>query len=287
MSTPESSLKTPALRRKAREKIANEDLVDTLMHHSVKDTGEELSGDEVLGELVKRGVALTLKQCLEAAVEAWEFRERKEFQQIDLAKACAISPTAVWMWFEGKTLSLRGKNLLAASRFLGVLPQWLETGKGPMCPAGDEALGATDERDAYAFIKQVSLEVACGNGQRPERVFVKSTLAFRRDWLARKGLNPDTLEVYEAKGSSMSPHIEDGDALLVDVSVTAPKSGECWVFWQQESLHPRIKRLVFRENGDVVIRSDSSDKSQFPDEIVPAAMCRNLRMVGRVVWRGG
>ena len=287
MSTPKSDQKTPTLRRKMREKIANEDFVDSLMHHSVKDTGDELSEDEVLEELGKRGVALTLKQCLEAAVEAWEFRERKEFQQVDMAKACAISPTAVWMWFEGKTLSLRGKNLMAASRFLGVLPQWLETGKGPMCPTGDEVSGAVDERDAYAFIKQLSLEVACGNGEQPERVVVKSTLAFRRDWLVRKGLNPDALEVYEAKGASMSPYIEDGDAILVDVSVTAPKSGECWVFWQQESSHPRIKRLVFRENGDVVIRSDNSDKSQFPDEIVPAAMCRSLRMVGRVVWRGG
>lgn len=287
MSTPKSGQKTPRRRRSTLEKIANDNFVGALEHYNAKDGGDPLSSEEIDQEIIKAGLPFTLKQRLEAAVAAWEYREKKDFYQVDLAKACHTSPTAVWMWFEGKTVSLRGKNLLAAANFFGVLPQWLETGRLPMYPTGKEAPGATDEPDAYAFIRQMSLEVACGNGQQPEHIVVKSTLAFRRDWLARKGLNPETLEVYEAKGSSMSPHIEDGDALLVDVSVAAPKSGECWVFWQQELSHPRIKRLVFRENGDVVIRSDSSDKSQFPDEIVPAAICRNLRMVGRVVWRGG
>ena len=274
-------------RRKTLEKRANDDFVGALEHHNAKDGGDPLSSDEIGEELRRVGIPLTLKQRLQEAVVAWENRENRPFYQVDLAKACNTSPTAVWMWFEGKTVSLRGKNLLAAATFLGIFPQWLATGTGLMFPTSDGVIGTADQKDAYAFINQMSLEVACGTGQQSEQVIVKSTLAFRRDWLVRKGLNPDTLEVYEAKGSSMSPHIEDGDALLVDVSAAAPNSGECWVFWQQELPQPRIKRLVFRENGDVIIRSDNSDKNQFPDEIIPAAMCRNLRMVGRVIWRGG
>ena len=72
--------------------------------------------------------------------------------------------------------------------------------------------------DKYVLIPRLNLQVAAGNGTEPEHVVVQDTLAFRREWLAKKGLNPEHLEVYEATGDSMAPGIESGDVLLVDTS---------------------------------------------------------------------
>lgn len=49
----------------------------------------------------------------------------------DLARACKIRPPSVSDWISGETKSISGKNLLAASRCLGVTPEWLSTGQGP------------------------------------------------------------------------------------------------------------------------------------------------------------
>lgn len=53
--------------------------------------------------------------------------------QAALARACKISPAAVSEWVLGKTVKIEAANLLAAARFLGVSPEWLASGKGPMC----------------------------------------------------------------------------------------------------------------------------------------------------------
>jgi transcriptional regulator with XRE-family HTH domain len=49
----------------------------------------------------------------------------------ELARACKIRPPSVSDWLSGETKSISGKNLLAASKRLGVTPEWLSTGQGP------------------------------------------------------------------------------------------------------------------------------------------------------------
>jgi transcriptional regulator with XRE-family HTH domain len=49
-----------------------------------------------------------------------------------LAKACGVKLPSVTSWFNGKTNNLRGEHLYAAAHYLGVNPEWLATGRGPM-----------------------------------------------------------------------------------------------------------------------------------------------------------
>ena len=58
--------------------------------------------------------------------------------QAGLARACGIKSASVSNWFTGKTKTLKGESLLAAARYLGVRPDWLSRGIGPMelDPAG-------------------------------------------------------------------------------------------------------------------------------------------------------
>ena len=66
--------------------------------------------------------------------------ENPELSQADLARACKIKPPSVSDWFSGATQTLKGANLLNASACLGVSPQWLAAGKGPMRPTNAKEL---------------------------------------------------------------------------------------------------------------------------------------------------
>lgn len=49
-----------------------------------------------------------------------------------LADACGVKPSSVSDWLSGKSKSMEGSNLIAASEFLSVRPKWLAEGLGPM-----------------------------------------------------------------------------------------------------------------------------------------------------------
>ncbi|MCX2694291.1 LexA family transcriptional regulator [Pseudomonas sp. DCB_CB] len=68
-----------------------------------------------------------------------------KISQAALARACGIKPPSVNDWLSGKTKTIEGQNLLLAAEFLGVLPKWLATGRGPMRKASGLAEGSNVE----------------------------------------------------------------------------------------------------------------------------------------------
>lgn len=56
--------------------------------------------------------------------------EKSGKKKTDLWKGCRLSSGAISHWFNNPSTQLKGKNLLCASRILGVRPEWLETGEG-------------------------------------------------------------------------------------------------------------------------------------------------------------
>lgn len=84
----------------------------------------------------------TLKGRLELALA-----QRDGATKAGLARACGVSKPAVSAWFSGAAQAMTGDNLLAAAKYLGIRPDWLASGRGPMLPFG--ALGiSTDDRGA-------------------------------------------------------------------------------------------------------------------------------------------
>ena len=69
----------------------------------------------------------TLKARLELAMAG-----PPEMTQAELARACGLAKPTVTNWLGGRTKNLKGPSLVAASKALGVNPEWLETGRGPM-----------------------------------------------------------------------------------------------------------------------------------------------------------
>ena len=63
---------------------------------------------------------------------------RAGLSQAELARACGVKAPSVHSWLSGKSKYLRGHNLLAAAKALGVSQTWLATGKGSFNPLPQE-----------------------------------------------------------------------------------------------------------------------------------------------------
>lgn len=167
----------------------------------------------------------------------------------------------------------------------------LET-DAPTAPPGGQTdsspLPAEGEigNDRYAFIPQYSAKAAAGFGHENPHVESVATLAFKREWLRIKGVNPKNLIVIYADGESMWPTIDDHDVLLVDKSRAEPADGQIFVMASADK-GVIVKRLVQSPLGGWIIRSDNEDKGEYPDLMLSRSEINEHRIIGRVIWRGG
>lgn len=150
-------------------------------------------------------------------------------------------------------------------------------------PAGDDVEGIDDR---YAFIPQYDAKAAAGLGSENPHVEIRSTLAFKRDWLRVKGVNPKNLIVIYAEGQSMCPTVDDHDVLLIDTSKVEPVDGQVFVLSSTYN-GAIVKRLIKSVLSTWIIRSDNEDKDQYPDRILSRDEINEHRILGRVIWRGG
>ena len=150
-------------------------------------------------------------------------------------------------------------------------------------PEGDDAEAAEDK---YAHIPQYTAKAAAGFGHENPHVESHATLAFKREWLRIKGVNPKNLMVIYADGESMWPTINDHDVLLVDTSRVEPANGHVFVLASADK-GAIVKRLVQSPLGGWIIRSDNEDKDQYRDLMLSRSEINEHRIIGRVIWRGG
>lgn len=151
----------------------------------------------------------------------------------------------------------------------GVSVEWLVTGK--------ENLATSDEE--YVYITKMDVEVSAGHGsQTPEYEVVSRKMAFRKDWLASRGLNERHLAIMLARGDSMEPTLPDGATLLIDTSKTDPGDG---IYIIRVDGHLFAKRVQRFPDGSIKIKSDNSIYDPFS---VEKDHVSDLDIKGKVVW---
>ncbi|MEO8641882.1 S24 family peptidase [Pseudomonas sp.] len=218
-----------------------------------------------------------------------------------LAKMAGVTPKATSKWMNGESMP-GGAKMLAIANALKVRVEWLEYGRGDMregaspvlvaTPSPDILPFASSERDGavtdekYAFIPQYTAMASAGVGHDNPHIELRGTLAFKREWLRIKGVNPKHLKVIYADGNSMWPTISDHDVLLVDESRVEPADGQIFVMFSQTK-GTIVKRLIESNVGGWIIRSDNPDKISHGDQVLPDEEIHEHRILGRVIWRGG
>ncbi|WP_246881896.1 LexA family transcriptional regulator [Pseudomonas protegens] len=139
---------------------------------------------------------------------------------------------------------------------------------------------------SYTGVNQHTARAAAGDGEENSHVEIRGVLAFKSEWLRLNRLNPKNLDVIYANGCSMEPTINSGDVLLIDRSKIEPKDGQIFAMYS-EAKGTIVKRLIQSDFDGWLIRSDNPDKARYGDETLRDGEINEVRIIGRVVWRGG
>lgn len=221
--------------------------------------------------------------------------------QTELATRTGVSKSSVTFWLNG-TNKMQGENLISLAKALRCSARWLATGEGQ--PEADkldlekrwldleigdhdgDAENSPPSDSDYALIPQYTAKGSSGNGYMNDHVEIKGGLAFKRDWLQRMGLKPESLRVAYNHGESNWPTLSDGEVVLVDVLATEPVNGKMFAMLDPDG-EMIFKRLIRDMAGGWIIRSDNSDKTRYPDMPISDDGMRGVDIIGRIVWRGG
>lgn len=227
--------------------------------------------------------------------------------QAALAKELGISPQALSQVLSGQTKAMTAENTAKAAAALSVPTDWLATGEGEIeiePTAGPLALRSPGARyliakghpvqewsnakdlpdNEFAIVERKRVKLSAGDGKVLFEEEPLPPLAFRAQWLRSRGVTRrDRLVLVYAEGDSMEPALLDGDAVLCDMGQVEVHDGDVYAIDYGGEL--KVKRLSKTFNGGLRIISDNAAK--YPPETLSEEQAHSIRVLGRVLWRGG
>lgn len=193
---------------------------------------------------------------------------------------------------------------------LGVDTSWLAYGRGPAPGAkpvnrsnnapksglteppkageqgrlGDDLPRPTEEE--FAYVPQLDVSAACGEGRFQDHVVVKGGLAFKRTSLRDFGVPEHAARIIYASGGSMAPSIQDGCVVLINMADVTPVDGKVYLICKPDG-GLVLKRLIRDYHPGIgaqawIMRSDNPDKVAHPDKVLPPD--DRTMIAGRAVW---
>jgi phage repressor protein C with HTH and peptisase S24 domain len=149
--------------------------------------------------------------------------------------------------------------------------------------AGDLPNPTSEE---FAFVPQLDIAAACGNGRFEDHVVVKGGLAFKKSFLREKGVPEHAARIIHASGGSMSPTLQDGCVVLLNLADTEPRDGKVFAICKPDD-GLVLKRLIWDFHPSMgrqtwILRSDNPDKIAHPDKVLPPD--DRTMIAGRAVW---
>lgn len=217
--------------------------------------------------------------------------------QAQLANAVDMAQPSVWKLTSGKASTSR--KVVQIAKVLGVRPEWLSTGIGPMrdelkqphhpdstippesewgtVDAWDSKTPLPNDEVEVPFLKDI--EFACGAGRVSDEDYNGFKLRFSKATLRRVGANTDGSGVlcFPARGDSMEPAIPDGTTVAVNIDDKRLVDGKIYAINQHG--WKRIKLLHRTGPDSVSVRSFNRD--EYPDEEHPI---NDIEIIGRVFW---
>lgn len=208
--------------------------------------------------------------------------ERAGLNAQELSRKASLTHTSVSYWLSGRNKGMRADTARKVANALDVSAIWLATGEGEMTTT---ATAAAAEGDCV-FIPVLGLRASAGHGETPIWDDMEETgekIPRLLSWFHAHHLNPEKCCFISVKGTSMEPTIWDNDLILVNrAHQPAILAGKVYAFLIDGDL--RVKRLIQKLDGTLIIRSDNPD---FPEEELPPEERERFKMIGRVVDRQG
>lgn len=204
------------------------------------------------------------------------------------ARKCGVSETSIRQYLSGTMPALDTASKIAAAN--GVSLVWLATGEGAKSALAQNvdtsvefsvSSSATYDAMQFTMIPRLDTIASAGSGAIADQEEPVGLVAFRAEWLHRRGINPTAARALTARGDSMEPTIRSGDILLVDTSKQRVEDNGIYVVVSNG--YVQVKRIHPRQNGAVVLISDNTI---YPAEEIPASEAVDFRVAGRVMWFG-
>ncbi len=184
----------------------------------------------------------------------------------ELAEYLGTSYQAAKKVVDGKSSAFNAANNAKAAQFLKVSGDWLALGVGAkerdaevIQPAGNYV------PDGYVRLQHFSPQPSMGHGNlidySPQIIQHIDVLA---QWVKQKvgSTNPDRIKILTGSGNSMSPTIQDGDLVFVDIECKSIEAAGIYVL--DVAGRFILKKAMIQANGTLIIRSDNTQ--EFPDE---------------------
>lgn len=214
--------------------------------------------------------------------------------QKQAADKMGIAVSSVARWHKGEADPSR-TNLVKLARVAGVNVQWLATGEGAQYPTQSpensqeitsptitDTVGNIININDFVFIPYYNVQASAGHGAWTDDEPQKTSLAFRRDWLATLVTKHfEQLSVISVKGDSMSGVLEDGDTILINHTKTEPIDGLFALRIGSDVFVKRVQRMP----NKLIIKSANPDYEPFEIDFTKESD-ESVAIIGQVVWLG-
>lgn len=200
------------------------------------------------------------------------------------SRRSGISGTMVRKYLEGSMPGL--DKLLEIAEATNVTLDWLAAGRGSMRAGQTHSFmltGSTGTPEGFVSVPKLDIRPSAGAGSvAAYEESEPDIFAFREDWLRKIGVSPKFARLMVAQGDSMRETINDGDLMIVDISIREFIDEAIYVLVYSGLV--RLKRLQMLRSGLLLLKSDNP---RYQTEEVPLAEQQELIIGGRVRWAGG
>lgn len=139
----------------------------------------------------------------------------------------------------------------------------------------DVAVNSTD----FIPIPRYDVQVSAGDGALAQDTAPTGFYGFKRDWMERRGLNPDKLAVVIVTGDSMEPYLRDGDLVLIDHAQDQIVDGRTFVVRFDDNLV--VKKVQLIPGGTLLLISANKDYPAITLDL--SLVDPAISIIGRVV----
>lgn len=216
----------------------------------------------------------------------WILKEKFSSNTSEFSRAVGIAITSLNRWLIGEANPSRS-NLIKTAKASGVKLEWLATGQGQRDETSEEmpASNTIQEKlkdNISMIISYEGINVSAGFGSFNEGTTEPDgEEPYSDELLARLGVKAHHCAVFWANGNSMSPTIESGDQMLVDLSKKEIQGNKIYLVQNGESVW--VKRVKMEWDGVELI---SDNKEEYRPIRISADEAQNLQIIGQVVHIG-
>lgn len=181
-----------------------------------------------------------------------------------------------WQSYERANGPVPGGEIVARLVDMGFNANWILCGLGQMYrnkgEAPDQSQALSAENKEFFVLRK--------NPDQPS--LASANMAFHISWLKeRMGGNADDLMLHQIKCDEMSPTLNDGDIVVVNVSLVAIDRNGLFALRLGERVV--VRRIQMLATGDVLIICDNGS---YRADTVSGVLVNTINVVGRVVWVG-